>query len=245
MGSRPVLRPVGRRDHAERRGRRSLGLGGEVGDQGRSGGIVPKSRACRRRHLRGGGESFQWGSGQSSRLSFSSEAFNPEPNEPFSLGRIDYFNGEIDAGTGATSVDLQLDIGFDNASENDTRETVSFSLINTPNSDDPEASADFVSFTFGNRTSTFNVLEGLMASAELVGIFRSGGFEASTVENQTGKSSAAPLDFPAISLLDLEVLGFREPSGSGFVTTSAIPLPAAALLLLTALAALGAGRRRG
>ncbi len=192
-----------------------------------------------------GTSSFAWGSGQPSQLSFSPETFNPKPNEPFSLGRLTYFNGAITSGTGADSVDLQLDLGFDNAPENDKTDTVGFSLVNTPNTDDPQASADFVSFTFGNRTTTFNVLEGLTASADLVGIFRGGSFQQSTVANQTGKSLADPLDFPAISTFGFDVVGFGNPSDFGFVTTSAIPLPATGLLLVAGLAALGAtGRRR-
>lgn len=193
-----------------------------------------------------GTASFAWGTGQPSTLGFTPVAFNPKPNEPFTLGKLNFFNGTIGAGTGATSVDLQLDFDFLNAPENDQTDTVSFSLVNTPNSSDPVASADFLSFTFGGTTSTFNVLEGRSASADLVAVFIAGAVQQSTVANRTGKSLDEPLDFPPFSPLSLNILGFGNPSDFGFVTTTPVPLPAPALLLAAGLAAIGAlaGRNR-
>lgn len=194
-----------------------------------------------------GTSNFTWGTGTPSRLSFAPESFNPKPNEAFSLGKLDFFNGVIGSNTGATSVDLLLDLAFVNASENDLTETVSFSLVNTPNTSDPQASADFVSFSFGGTNKTFNVLEGQSASADLIGIFNATGFAGNGLANVSGKSFDDPFIFPNSSGLSLSILGFGDPSEFGFVTgdpVAAVPLPSGILLLSGALGALMAARRR-
>ncbi|NEP13183.1 MAG: PEP-CTERM sorting domain-containing protein [Symploca sp. SIO2C1] len=164
-----------------------------------------------------GTSSFAWGSGQPSQLSFTPKPFNPKPNEVFSLGTLDYFNGTILSGTEASSVDLLLDFTFDNAMENNQQISAGLSLINTVNTSDPVASADSVSFTSGGFTSAFNVLEGQSASAELFAKFISGTVTPSGAPNNSGKSLASPLDFPAISSLSIEILGFGNPSEFGFI----------------------------
>ena len=50
-----------------------------------------------------GTSSFSWGVGQPSQLSFTPKFFNPKPNEVFSIGTLDYFNGVIFSGTGAST----------------------------------------------------------------------------------------------------------------------------------------------
>jgi hypothetical protein len=166
-----------------------------------------------------GTNNFAWGIGQpsSSRLSFTPKLFNPKPNEVFSIGKIDYFNGTIATRTGASSVNLLLDFTFDNAMENNQQLSAGLSLINTPNTSDPLASADFVSFTSGGFTSAFNVLEGSSASAELFARFVSGTVIPSTKAGKSGKSLASPLDFPPISMLGIEILGFGNASEGGFI----------------------------
>ncbi len=166
-----------------------------------------------------GTSTFVWGTGQpsQSQLSFTSKPFNPKPNEVFAIGTLDYFNGTIASGTGANSVDLLLDFTFDNAMENNQQLSAGLSLINTPNTSDPVASADFVSFSSGGFTSAFNVLEGASASADLFARFVSGAVTPSAVPGSSGKSLASPLDFPAISGLGIEILGFGNPSENGFI----------------------------
>ncbi|NEQ36731.1 MAG: hypothetical protein F6K40_10760 [Okeania sp. SIO3I5] len=96
-----------------------------------------------------GTSTFDWGLGQSSQLSFTPKPFNPKPNEVFAIGTLDFFNGSIASGTGASSVDLLLDLAFDNVTENNRQITAGLSLINRPNTSDPFASADVVSFNSG------------------------------------------------------------------------------------------------
>lgn len=189
-----------------------------------------------------GTNNFSWGIGQPSRLSFTPKSFNPKPNEVFSLGTLNYFNGAIYAGTGASSVDLLLDFQFANAVENNQQLSAGLSLINTPNTSDPFASADSVSFTSGGFTSSFNVLEGMSASADLYAKFSSGRIIPSSGSGSSGKSFDSPLNFPSLSTLGIQILGFGDASNFGFISggdfsggnsPSAIPEPSLISLLTT------------
>ena len=164
-----------------------------------------------------GTNAFAWGSGQSSQLSFTPKPFNPKPNEVFAIGTLDFFNGSIVSGTGLSSVDLLLDLTFDNATENNQQTIAGLSLINTPNTSDPVASADFVSFSSGGFNSTFNVLEGESASADIFARFVSVTVTPSVGPSNSDKSFASPLDVPAISGLGIEILGFGNSSENGFI----------------------------
>jgi hypothetical protein len=164
-----------------------------------------------------GTSSFAWGVGQPSQLSFAPKSFNPKPNEVFSIGTFDYFNGTIFGGTEANSIDLLLAFTFDNAIENNQHLSANLSLINTLNTFDPIASADSVSFTSGGFTSAFNVFEGASASADLYAKFVSGSVIPSSVPGNSGKSLVSPLGFPYISTLGIEVLGFGDASDFGFI----------------------------
>jgi hypothetical protein len=65
--------------------------------------------------------------------------------EFFSLGTLNYFNGTIEGGTGSTGVDLDITLQVSeplNTSPQDF--TSSLTFTNTPNTDDPIASADSV-----------------------------------------------------------------------------------------------------
>lgn len=164
-----------------------------------------------------GTSSFAWGEGQPSWLSFTPKSFNSKPNEVFSVGTLHYFNGVIHAGTEANSIDLLFDYLFDNALENNQQLSAGLSLINTLNTSDPVASADYVSFTSGGFTSAFNVFEGASASADLYAKFVSGSVIPSSVPGNSGKSLASPLDFPYISTIGIEILGFGDASEFGFI----------------------------
>ena len=191
-----------------------------------------------------GTSSFAWGVGQPSQLSFTPKAFNPKPNEVFSVGTLDYSNGIIFSGTGADSIDLFLNFTFDNAIENNQQLSAGLSLINTLNTSDPVASADYVSFTSGGFTSAFNVFESASASADLFARFMSGSVIPSSVPGNSGKSLASPLDFPSISALRIEMLGFGDASDFGFIEgddfsggnpTNPVPEPSSISLLITGL----------
>ncbi|MGH8684274.1 MAG: choice-of-anchor K domain-containing protein, partial [Nitrosospira sp.] len=64
-----------------------------------------------------GTNTFSWGSGDSSSLSFAGGNFDATPGTPFTLGRLTFHNGVILSGTGADSVDFKVAINFDNVPE--------------------------------------------------------------------------------------------------------------------------------
>ena len=143
---------------------------------------------------------FTWGDGYNSppsSLGYSGNSFSGETGDVFSFATLDYFNGAILAGTGATAVDLDVTLTLTNPSGIVEDFLYTMSLINTLNTSDPNASADFVYlpatqpgsfFTVGGVNYTleflgfgeftgsgfttvdsFHVLEGVSASAEMLG----------------------------------------------------------------------------
>ena len=143
---------------------------------------------------------FTWGVGADSppsSLGYTGNSFSGETDDVFSFGTLDYFNGAIYADTGATGVDLDVTLTFTNPSGIVEDFLYTMSLINTPNTSDPNASADFVYlpatqpdsfFTVGGVNYTleflgfgeitgsgfttvdsFHVFEGASASAEMLG----------------------------------------------------------------------------
>ncbi len=155
----------------------------------------------------GPGETFAWGellptgnAGRTdqSRLAFQGSEFaGIGPDEAFEIGVLSYFNGTILSNTGADRVDLtiQLDLSINGVVFRPDF-TFSFDLVNTVNTGDAWASADFVRIVdpvasqslvvndyeyqfqieFGLTTSAgyavfdeFHVLEGADAAAQLFG----------------------------------------------------------------------------
>jgi hypothetical protein len=147
-----------------------------------------------------GTNNFTWGSGTPSTLSFTPIAFSGDPNQVFSIGKLDFFNGIIAGGSEADSVDLSLNITFSGGPT--INRIASFSLVNTTNTSDPIESADIVSLVSGGFTlSSFNVLEEVSAQADLLVKFTTSGN-------------------------DLQIVGFGNPSGGGFVTGgTSVPEP--------------------
>jgi hypothetical protein len=103
---------------------------------------------------------FTWGVGSPpGSLSFTGAAFSGffETTE-FSFGRLDYYNGSIAAGTEATGIDLLTALTFTTPSGVNQSFNFTFQIINTTNTSDPVASADYV--LLGNAfdpTKTFEV----------------------------------------------------------------------------------------
>ncbi|MDF1738704.1 MAG: choice-of-anchor K domain-containing protein [Verrucomicrobiales bacterium] len=148
---------------------------------------------------------FEWGDGSGSGLSeswldFKGATFgNIVDGQQFNIGTLDYYNGTILAGTGATAVDFEVQLTLDINGETFTPYfDFAFDLINNPNTTDEIASADFVylddarssrtlvfndyefefKIEFGNSSAQgftfvdqFHVLEDKKASAELFGTF--------------------------------------------------------------------------
>ncbi|MEM7147915.1 MAG: choice-of-anchor K domain-containing protein [Verrucomicrobiota bacterium] len=91
---------------------------------------------------------FTWGdsanSNPASSLLFAGQTFlDVSPGEQFLIGTLDYYNGTIWSRTGANAVELMMDLTFYDATA-DTTFDFAIDLLNTVNTDDPWASADYV-----------------------------------------------------------------------------------------------------
>lgn len=125
---------------------------------------------------------FTWGDGSPfgsppSSLNFTGASFNTETEQVFSFGTLSYFNGTIMAGTEANSVELNVTISLTTPSGINQDFDYTFELINTPNTSDPVASADFVKFQNVFPTSSFTV-GSVNYTLELLGVgsISGGGF---------------------------------------------------------------------
>jgi len=114
-----------------------------------------------------GTSTFSWGVAQpdQSSLSFSGGAFDTSPNTPFKLGKLTFHNGTIASDTGATSVTLDVSMNFTNVPEKNFDLNIPLTIVNTVNTSDPIASADYV--TINGYGFTFNVLEGTTAAVDI------------------------------------------------------------------------------
>lgn len=193
-----------------------------------------------------GTSNFSWGTGEPSSLSFTGAAFDATPDTPFKLGTLTFHNGTINAGTGADLVTFNTQLHFDNVPEKDFTLASLFTLVNTPNSDDPEASADQVSL--GQWGFVFNVLEGSTATVDVMAKL-STGLDPSSAGTQSGASLAGANPFNTPPNYTLTIVGLNNPSSGGFVTS--VPeaevwaLFPAGLLVVAALRARRSSRRQG
>ncbi|WP_223797482.1 choice-of-anchor K domain-containing protein [Sphingomonas nostoxanthinifaciens] len=136
-------------------------------------------------------------------LSFASAAFSSDYETPFKVGTLTYTNGSIAGGTEAASVDVALTLAFATPAIPAVASIFTLDLVNTPNTSDPIASADYVYFPssysatdfviggttyhvaltgFGNvvgdgflasDSSELHVLEGASATADLFAVVTS------------------------------------------------------------------------
>lgn len=148
---------------------------------------------------------FEWGNASGSGLSESYLEFegatfgNIVDRQKFSIGSLDYYNGTIRGGTGASEINFAVELSLEiNGEIFNPYFDFGFELINNPNTADAVDSADFVflddarssrtlvfndyefefKIEFGNSSSQgftfvdqFHVLENQKASAELYGTF--------------------------------------------------------------------------
>jgi fibronectin-binding autotransporter adhesin len=160
-----------------------------------------------------GTATFTWGSGDPSSLSFSGASFDTSPGKTFRLGTLTFHNGTIPEGTGADSVTFNISTNLTNVPEKDFTFSTDFTLVNTTNTDDPIASADYVSI--GDFSYTFNVLEGDTASVDIFG-------QLSTDLSITSTGSSSDLkDFDGLFDADpdfvLTLVGLGTPGSGGFL----------------------------
>lgn len=144
-----------------------------------------------------GTDTFAWGIGEQSYLDFSGSTIRTEFDTIFSFGTLSYYNGSIVPNTHADSVDLSINLNLISPAGINQDFSYNLSLINTPNTGDPYASADYVTFPsifpastfsyngtdytlgfigFGEITNNgfsmvneFHVMEGCSANAQLLG----------------------------------------------------------------------------
>lgn len=186
-----------------------------------------------------GTNTFSWGTGEQSQLSFAGRSFDTVPNTPFVLGTLSYHNGTIVGTSGADSVDFTTSINFANVPEKNFDISSRFLINNTTNTADPIASADSVSL--GRWPFIFNVLEGASASVNILARF------TTTLSGSPSGTNAAPFSDDPFDLspnYELEIIGLIDPSEGGFVT-GAVPEPSTyGLVAAFALAGLAYFRKR-
>ena len=145
-------------------------------------------------------------------------ATNVAPNEYFNLGNLYYRNGTILSKTGASSVNLALNLNFSTPSGLPSVKTSFTSdLINSPNSSDPVASADIVSlrnpsaplnFTDASGNGYFlelsfrvdqNTLDGTLSTQDQFKVFEGGQGRAELL----GRFTTTAIPEPSSALLSV------------------------------------------
>jgi hypothetical protein len=121
--------------------------------------------------------SFSWGAGNPpSSLQFNGGAFSAVSESFFDLATITYFNGSNPAGSHADSVDLVITVNFTDPTGVNQAFNYNLNLINTTNTNDPNASADIVQFPGILPSATFNVGGMWYTLALEVGLVSGAGF---------------------------------------------------------------------
>jgi hypothetical protein len=181
-----------------------------------------------------GTSNFAWGIGSPSSLSFAAAAFDTTPGTPFKLGTLTYYNGTIFGNSGASNVDFNAALSFDNIAEKNFTLSSTFSLVNTPNTSDPVASADQVSM--GSWGYTFNVLEGATASVDVMATLTTG-LSGATSGVETGAALRSQSGFDGSPNYTLTIVGLVNATDGGFVTS--VPEPSTYALMLGGLVLVG------
>ncbi|MEO5915466.1 MAG: choice-of-anchor K domain-containing protein [Luteolibacter sp.] len=177
-----------------------------------------------------GSAAFQWGTPSttsnyphSSALWFEPiSGTNISPNEYFSVGNLYYRNGTIKSNTGASAVDIALNLHFSNPSGMpDVNATFTSDLVNSPNSSDPIASADIVSLrnwasplnytdAQGNRyylELTFkvdqNTMDGTLSTQDEFRVFEGDQGRAELLGRFTTSPGAMAIPEPSTAILGL------------------------------------------
>ena len=181
-----------------------------------------------------GSNAITWGTGDPGSLTFAGTAFAPTVGDTFKVGTLTFHNGGTAAGSEITGIDLDISMSFDNISEANFTYHSRLGIKNTPNTEDPIASADQIVFTEGGFSAAFNILEGATASVDLMakltttlGLAPEGAAQDSGDLDQLFDPVASPLGFK------LTLVGLENPTGGGFI--SQVPEPSTSIMLMTGL----------
>lgn len=174
-----------------------------------------------------GSGTVSWGIGEPGSLSFAGGPFAPKTSDMFKLGTLTYHNGATQGNSALDGVGLDIAMALSNIAESNFTYHTRLAITNTPNTDDPIASADFVSFVGGSFPNTFNVLEGATATVDLMAKLTP---TLAVVAGAVGDKDPDGLAIPSSLGFQVELLGFANPSSGGFVST--VPAPMSALVLL-------------
>ena len=117
-----------------------------------------------------GTNDFKWGSALTSQseMIFTGAPISTSTETLFKLGTLFYHNGTIYADTGADTVDLAVKLNLTSPAGVNQEFLYNMQLINTPNTDDPNASADYVKFPTTFPATSFNA-GGVDYTLELLG----------------------------------------------------------------------------
>ena len=81
--------------------------------------------------------------------------FTSSTETAFKVGTIAYFNGSTNSGTSPDSVQLALTLDFADPALGPVTSNYTFNIVSTSNTDDPDASADFLGLPTAFSTTSF------------------------------------------------------------------------------------------
>ncbi len=169
-----------------------------------------------------GSSNFSWGIGiPPSSMSFASTSFSGQTDDVFSFGQLNYHNGTIALGTEATAVDLNVMLSLTAPSGVNTNFIYNLGLINTLNTGDPVASADYV-YLPTTIPDNFFTVAGINYTLEFLGFGTISGSGFSTVDQfhiLEGQNASAQL---LGRITAVEPNGVPEPAGVLFLAFSLI-----------------------
>lgn|GEM_PF-4776211 len=160
-----------------------------------------------------GTNNFSWGNGDPSSLTFTGKTFDAKPGIAFDLGKLTFYNGSNT--NYANNVDFNTNVNFDNVPEKNFALSTQLGLVNTINTDDPIASADYV--TIGDYGFTFNVLEGAMASVDLMAEL-SATLTSTSLGTGPADSAFSSTPFNSSPNYVLTIVGLENVTSGGFTT---------------------------